>query len=178
MMFEMSPSSVGRFLATAAATGWLITGSVKQDAPEEVRDPRASGARPSVTDTVIPTHFTEKLRDRLNESAIPDRGRNPFRYGARHAPPRRDDAAVPAASAAPTPETPAEPPLPIFKLSGIAASQQDGVTVLTAIVIDNGVMVFAKTGDTLSNGYSVVRVDESAVTLVDANGVTQTLRLP
>ena len=31
------------------------------------------------------------------------------------------------------------PPAPIFKLSGIAASQQDGAAVLTAIVIDNGV---------------------------------------
>ena len=48
----------------------------------------------------------------------------------------------------------------------------------TAIVIDNGTMVFAKTGDRLSNGYSVVRVDEMSITLVDAAGVTQTLRLP
>ena len=71
-----------------------------------------------------------------------------------------------------------EPPLPLFKLSGIAVSHKDGATVLTAIVIDNGVMVFAKTGDKLSNGYSVVRVDEGSITLVDAAGVTQTLRLP
>jgi hypothetical protein len=178
MTFEMSPTSVGRFLATAAATGWLITGSVKQDAPE-VPEPRASAPRSAVTDTVIPTHFTEKLRDRLNESVVPDRGRNPFRYGSRHSAPRRNDAAVVAGeSAAALPTTPAEPPLPVFRLSGIAAAQQDGVTVLTAIVIDNGVMIFAKSGDKLSNGYSVVRVDETSITLVDAGGVTQTLRLP
>jgi hypothetical protein len=30
----------------------------------------------------------------------------------------------------------------------------------------------------LSNGYSVVKVEELSVTLVDASGVTQTLRLP
>ena len=66
----------------------------------------------------------------------------------------------------------------MFKLSGIAASQQDGTTVLTAIVIDNGAMVFAKAGDRLSNGYSVLSVDEMSITLVDAAGVTQTLRLP
>ena len=70
------------------------------------------------------------------------------------------------------------PPAPIFKLSGIAASQQDGATVLTAIVNDNGAVVLAKAGDKLSNGYSVVRVDETSITLVDAAGVTQTLRLP
>jgi hypothetical protein len=39
-------------------------------------------------------------------------------------------------------------------------------------------MVFARAGDTLSNGYSVVRVDEMSITLADASGVTQTLRLP
>ena len=177
MTFEMSPTSVGRVLATAAATGWLITGSVKQDAPE-VREPRASGAPPTVTNTVIPTHFTEKLRDRLNQAAVPSRGRNPFRYGARHAATPRDAAAAPAEPVSALPPPPAEPPLPVFKLSGIAASQQDGVNVLTAIVIDNGVMVFVKAGDKLSNGYSVVRVEEGSITLSDANGVTQTLRLP
>jgi hypothetical protein len=35
-----------------------------------------------------------------------------------------------------------------------------------------------KGGDKLSNGYQVVRVDEMSVTLVDAIGVTQTIRLP
>ncbi len=50
--------------------------------------------------------------------------------------------------------------------------------MLTAIVIDNGALVLAKAGDKLSNGHSVVRVDEMSVTLVDAAGVTQTLRLP
>ena len=177
MTFEMSATSVGRVIATAAATGWLITGSVKQDAPE-VREPRTSGARPSVTQTAIPAHFTEKLRERLNQSVAPARGRNPFRYGARHAVTPRGDAAAPAESIPAMPPAPVELPLPVFKLSGIAASQQDGVNVLTAIVMDNGVMVFAKAGDKLSNGYSVLRVDETSITLVDAGGVTQTLRLP
>ena len=52
---------------------------------------------------------------------------------------------------------PVIPPAPIFKLSGIASSSESGVAVLTAIVIDNGAMVFVKAGDKLSNGYSVVR---------------------
>ncbi len=72
---------------------------------------------------------------------------------------------------------PVTPPAPIFKLSGIASSSENGVAVLTAIVIDNGTMVFVKAGDKLSNGFSVVRIDESSATLVDASGVTQTIRL-
>ena len=50
--------------------------------------------------------------------------------------------------------------------------------VLTAIVNDNGAVVLVKAGDKLSNGYSVVRVEEMSITIVDATGVTQTLRLP
>ena len=46
------------------------------------------------------------------------------------------------------------------------------------IIIDNGSMVFAKASDKLSNGYSVVKVEEMSVTLVDATGITQTIRLP
>ncbi len=74
--------------------------------------------------------------------------------------------------------TPPAPPLPVFKLSGIASNAEGGGTVLTAIVNDNGALVFVKAGDKLSNGYSVVRVDETSVTLVDAAGITQTVRLP
>jgi hypothetical protein len=68
--------------------------------------------------------------------------------------------------------------MPAFRLSGIAANLENGATVFTAIVIDSGAMVFVKSGDKLSNGYSVVRVDEGSVTIVDATGVTQTIRLP
>ena len=179
MMIEMSPTSVGRFVVTALATGWLITSSVTPDAPD-AQEARASGARPTTRPVEIPTHFTEKLRERMREAAQPERGRNPFVYGSRRATPRPDESALSGnpAAAPVAPAQPIEPPLPVFRLSGIAAAQQDGVTVLTAIVIDNGSMMFVKAGDKLSNGYSVVRVDEGAITLVDSNGVTQTLRLP
>jgi hypothetical protein len=108
---------------------------------------------------------------------LPERGRNPFTYGSRTSAARRDEAPA-MREAAPADVVPVERPLPVFRLSGIAASRQDGAIVLTAIVIDNGVMVFAKTGDKLSNGYSVVRVDEGSITLADSEGVTQTIRLP
>ena len=66
----------------------------------------------------------------------------------------------------------------MFKLSGIASSQQDGATTWTAILIDGGSMAFVKAGDRLSNGFSIVRVEETGVVIVDAAGITQTLRLP
>ena len=80
-----------------------------------------------------------------------------------------------SAAALPMPFT---PPSPQFKLSGIASSQEAGAAVLTAIVNDNGTLVFATSGGKLSNGFSVVRVDDTSIVIVDAAGVTQTLRLP
>jgi hypothetical protein len=178
MMFDMSPTSVGRFVvASVAAAGWYITGAVTQDTPS-LSAPQSSVARPTSSAAVPDSGFTEKLRERMRQPPTPRGGRNPFSYGAREAAPRgmpRDAAAEPPPS---IPPIAMEPPLPVFKLSGIAASQVDGATVLTAIIIDNGTMVFAKAGDKLSNGHSVVSVDEMSVTLIDATGVTQTLRLP
>ena len=177
MIFAMSPSTVGRFVvATAAAAGWYISGSVTQD-PVDVRAPQPSVARPTSSSAIPDSGFNEKLRDRMKQPPMPRRGRNPFAYGARYAAPA---AAAPGSLAEPAPAPPVqiEPPLPVFKLSGIAATQVNGAKVLTAIIIDNGTLVFAKAGDKLSNGHSVVSVDEMSVTLIDAAGVTQTLRLP
>jgi hypothetical protein len=172
---DISPTMIGRvIIAAGAAATWLITGSVTQDAANS-RESQSAAARPQ-QQSAPPAGFAESLHERMRQPAIPEAGRNPFRYGSRRAP-SRDEAAVTAAPAAMPPQI-IEPPQPLFKLSGIAASQQDGGTVLTAIVIDNGVMVFAKTGDRLSNGYSVVQIDETSITLVDAAGVTQTIRLP
>lgn len=56
-------------------------------------------------------------------------------------------------------------------------SRLDGAEVFTAIVNDNGTLAFVKAGDALSNGYSVVRVEETAVIIADTSGVERTLRL-
>lgn len=71
---------------------------------------------------------------------------------------------------------PSAPPIR-FDLTGIATNRQDGVEVFTAIVNDNGSLAFVKAGDKLSNGYSVVRVEETSVVIADAAGVEQVLRL-
>lgn len=163
-------TSLGLFVVTALATR-LLGGGATQDA--DVRQATSSPPRPA--ESAPSTQFTQQLRERLKTPVAPERGRNPFVYGARHsaaAVRREEPADVDVAPAPP------EPPAPIVKLSGIATSHEDGVTVLTAIMNDNGMVVLAKAGDRLSNGHSVVRVDEMSVTLVDATGVTQTLRLP
>lgn len=168
----MSPrASLGLFVVTALATR-LLGGGGTQDA--DVRQAASSPPPPPVSAPAA--QFTQLLRDRLKAPVTPERGRNPFVYGERHAA-VAVRGGMPAAEVAVTPAPP-EPPAPVFKLSGIAATQQDGVTVLTAIVNDNGMVILARAGDRLSNGHSVVRVDETSITLIDAAGVTQTLRLP
>ena len=174
MAVTLTARSVGLMVVTALASGWFAASLTQQPATEQSTS--RSAARRSAETREVPR--ADKLRERLAEPPLPSRGRNPFVYGTRTAAIRDhqqhgDETVV----AAPSP-IPAAPPAPIVRLSGIASSTENGAAVLTAIVIDNGAMVFAKAGDKLSNGYSVVRVDEMSVTIVDASGMTQTLRLP
>lgn len=164
-------------VAAALAVGWLGA-SVTQGPAAEQSARAASGPRPLGSPAAVPR--AETLRERLSEPPLPSRGRNPFVYGSRA--PRSTssgrDRQEPPVEPAMVPVVEALPPMPVFKLSGIASNVEGGVTVLTAIVNDNGAMVFVKAGDKLSFGYSVVRVEDTSVTLVDATGVTQTIRLP
>lgn len=179
----MAPRTVLLIGAISLAAGWLVgtsTSSSRQDAPaaRERSGPRPLGGAA----TVAP--LTRQLRERLDAQPVrtPSPGRNPFVFGARQpaaaARGRETSVAAPEMTAPAPAPFPSEPPPPQFRLSGIASSQQDGTTVLTAIVNDNGTLAFVKTGDKLSNGYSVVRVDDTAIVIVDAAGITQTLRLP
>jgi hypothetical protein len=174
MSFVLTTRSVGLLVASALAVGWF--GATLTQEPPPAQSVRSTGPRALGT---APVPRAEHLRERLKEPPLPSRGRNPFVFGSsrpRTAPSfrGRDEAPV----APPMAAAPYEPPLPVFKLSGIASATEGDTTVLTAIMNDNGAMVFAKAGDKLSNGYSVVRVEEASVTLVDATGVTQTIRLP
>jgi hypothetical protein len=176
MAVTLTTRSVALMVSTALAAGWLGA-SLTQPPPPAQAPLRSIATKRSVDARPVPR--AEALREALAQPPLPSRGRNPFVYGARTAPATRDhqqhgdEGVLP-----PAPLVPVAPPLPVFKLSGIASNTENGVAVLTAIVIDNGSMVFVKTGDKLSNGYSVVKVEELSVTLVDASGVTQTLRLP
>ena len=181
MLKNLSPGGVLLIGALSLTVGWLAgsTVSSSQLAQDAATARPRPGPRPlGSTGSAAP--LTQKLHERLETQAprTPSVGRNPFVFGSRRAPTVARQAvesmAVPVA-AAPVLFT---PPAPMFKLSGIASSQQDGATTWTAILIDGGSMAFVKAGDRLSNGFSIVRVEETGVVIVDAAGITQTLRLP
>ena len=177
MNVTLTPRLVGLMMVAALAVGWMGSSFTQTPAPADSSNNgslRPLGGQPLVEPR------TEALRQRLSEPPTPNRGRNPFVFSARAPRPTtfRDRApeAAPVQEAAPS--MPVAAPQPLFRLSGVASTVQDGVAVLTAILNDNGAMVFAKAGDKLSRGYTVVRVEDMSVTLADAEGVTQTIRLP
>jgi hypothetical protein len=177
MALTLTPRSAGLMVALALGAGWMGASLVQNQTPAQ--SSRESGIPRPLGTPANAVPRAETLRQRMIEPPLPNPGRNPFVYGSR-APMRptsyRDREVAPMAAPPVAVELP--PQLPIFKLSGIASSADAGATVLTAIIIDNGSMVFAKAGDKLSNGYSVVSVGETSVTLSDSAGVTQTVRLP
>ena len=174
MAMVVSPRTVGLMAATALAAGWM--GATITQSPPPAQSRVGDGARPAALPASIPR--AENLRLRMTEPPLPSRGRNPFVYGPRLTTIRDHQQHGAEAVVAAVSPIAVAPSMPMFRLSGIASNAEGGATVLTAILNDNGAMVFAKAGDKLSNGYSVVRVDETSVTLVDAAGVTQTIRLP
>jgi hypothetical protein len=176
MAAQLTPRFVGLMVTGALLAGWMGASLTQPAAPAQ-SGPATSTLRPIGTAPSI-IQQAERLRQHMAAPPQPARGRNPFVYGP---PPSRrtfSDHQAQVVEAPPMPVAPPPPPLPVFKLSGIASNVEGGVPVLTAIISDNGNMVFAKAGDKLSRGYSVVSVEETSVTLVDALGVTQTIRLP
>jgi hypothetical protein len=182
MMLPMiRPRTVVLIGVVSLAAGWMA-GTSSSPATQEAPAQRRAAPRPLGMSATSTAPYTAQLRRKLEEQPrTPVPGRNPFVFGS-----RRPYAAAPisrgrSTAAEPEPESrPAPPPPAIsrFKLSGIAATEKDGAVVLTAIVIDSGSMIFAKAGDKLSGGHSVLRVEEKAIVLVDASGVEQILRLP
>ena len=176
MAMSFTGRTVGMIAVAALGSGWIGALVVNDRAPQQSRV--VSRPRPLGSSTPLAPRAAQKLREHRTQAPPPSRGRNPFVYGPRVAPSQlsyRDR--TPPVVIAPPP-TPPPPPLPVFRLSGIASEIKNGTAMLTAIIIDNGSMVFAKAGDKLSNGYSVVNVEETSVTLIDATGITQTIRLP
>ena len=164
------------------AAGWIGRGDDDARPARGARRATSKRTTPLGVSTTKAAPFTEQLRRKLDEqprSPVP--GRNPFVFGS-----RRPSVSAPlvarrgegggTGSAVRHPRR--RRAFPAFKLSGIASSEKDGRSVLTAILIDNGSMVFAKAGDKLSGGHSVLRVEEKAIVIVDAAGVELIVRLP
>ena len=174
----VSSRTVVMVASLALLAGWFGA-SVTQNVSRGQTAPVRRTIRPIGTSAATPP-TAEKLRERKSDAPLPERGRNPFVYGSRTSRPGpvkyRDSSETPVVTQ--PADTVVAPPAPIFRLAGIATDVKDGVTVLTAILNDNGSIVFVKGGEKLSNGYSVVRVEEQSVTLIDSQGVTQTIKLP
>jgi len=173
------PRTVVLIGSITLVSGWWA-GTMMSPASQEAPAQHQTGLRPLGV-PASGTSYTAQLRRKLDEqprSPVP--GRNPFVFGSRRpfagAPVSRAEAPAMEPDSSPAPAPPLR--VPAFKLSGIASSEKDGAVVLTAILIDNGSMVFAKAGDKLSGGHSVLRVEEKSVVIVDAAGVEQIVRLP
>ena len=171
--------------AAGIAAGWLMGSSVSPSqspsAPtggaQARRGPHALGTAPGEP----LAHYTEQLRLKLQEQPrSPTSGRNPFVFGSRRAAPsmapRRTRDEAPEAAAASEPAR-LSAPQPRFNLTGMASNQKDGVTTWTAIIVDGNGLSFVTAGDKLSGGYIVTKIQEGAVTIMDATGVEQVLRL-
>ena len=183
MLKNLTPGTVLLIGVLGLAAGWMAgtsTASNQQQGGAAAR-PR-SGPRPlGSPENVAP--LTRELRERLDSqpTRVTEGGRNPFVFGSRRAPsaPRLNNEGMAAPAPAPAFEpVPYTPPAPQIKLSGIAASHEAGATVLTAIVNDNGALAFVKIGDKLPSGATVIKIDETSVVVMDAAGITQTIRLP
>jgi hypothetical protein len=181
MLKNLAPRTVLLIGALSLSVGWLAgstTSSQNQGsgAARQPSRPYPIGTPPNAAP------FTRRLRERLDTqpARVPSGGRNPFVFSARRAPALRSMAEPVAMAPAPAPPAPEAytPPAPQIKLSGIAASQEGGVAVLTAIINDGGTLAFVKTGDKLPSGATVIKVDETGVVIMDAAGITQTLKLP
>lgn len=179
MLPMIRPRTVFVSGAISLVLGWMAGNTSSPAMQEPTAQRRSSGPHPLGAPATTVAPYTAQLRRKLDEHPrAPMPGRNPFVFGSRRAyppPMARAEAREPEPEARPAPPPPAFSP---FKLSGIAATEKDGATVLTAIVIDNGSMVFAKAGDKLSDGHRVLRVEEKSMVIVDATGVEQILRLP
>lgn len=176
MTSTFTSRSVGLLMMAALATGWVGARVTAPEPPAQVRV--SNSIRPLGASVAVPK--AERLHERIPQAPQPSRGRNPFVYAARVAPPpaRYREPAVVETPVPVIAMEPAAPPVPTFRLSGIASDTNDGVTTLTAIVSDNGALAFVKVGDRLSSGYTVQQVSDTSITLVDAAGVATTIRLP
>lgn len=167
------------------AAGWLVghtSASQNSQAHMSERGQVRSGPRPLGSASKEPAApYTEQLRVRMQDvPRSPAPGRNPFSFGARHASipsaraARSDDRPV---AVAPLPAAPVFADRPRFELSGVASSERDGKAVVTAVLMDNGGLVFVAAGDKLAGGYVVVRVNDASIVIADALGTEQTVTL-
>lgn len=117
----------------------------------------------------------DRLKARLEEvTTYRQPARDAFQFGL---PPRRVEE-TPKASAIEAPPVVAAPARPPYGLAGMATTEENGVTVRTAILSSLQGVSLVKEGETLETGYRVTSISDEAVTLEStADGTQTTLRL-
>jgi hypothetical protein len=165
--------------------GWAVGTRMPAAGPAGSQEGRGSlGPRPLGVGQSVPERaFTEHLRQKLEQQpSAPHPSRNPFVFGSRPSAGSAKPSAAPADTAAAATTAVAiqtEEPRPgsELRLAGMATREGPDGPEFTAMVHDGRTLVFVRRGDTLSGGFEVVDVQESAITLRDAAGGERTLRL-
>jgi hypothetical protein len=129
--------------------------------------PAAAIHTTSVDDLSVPD---TTVRRRAGNVPFRPSTRNPFRFGKVVGSAKPHSAAVAPGVAAP--ETLVPPP-PSFALAGIAT---EGLT-RTAIISGGGQLYLVKEGETVAEGYRVVKIESDAATLQDEAGTETRLVL-
>ncbi len=179
-MSPMPLRTVALLGSLALVAGWYLGTVTGPSRGSDSGAGQSSGPRPlGVERWQPPPPFKERLEKKLtNQPRSPQPKRNPFVF--QPAPSSRSAAAARGnadAAAEPLEPMAAPPRGPVLSLSGIAADEQDGTMVFTAIVSDGSQIHLLKVGDTLPGGLTVVGVTESTVTLADETGSERTLSL-
>jgi hypothetical protein len=183
MLRTMQTRTVVLIGSLSLAAGWLVgTSSVSQEpqAPAGGSAAARGGPRPLGSENYDPpAPHTQQLKLRMKDvPRSPTPGRNPFAFSARPMPMAapRTNLSTDAPAAIDTPPPPVMP-RPRFELSGIASSERDGKATLTAILMDNGSLIFATVGDKLAGGYEVVRISDTTIVISNPLGAEQTVTL-
>jgi len=180
-MGGMQSRTVALVVALSLATGWALGGRFSSQAPRAGTAALSRGPRPLGVETPTGTAgLSESLRLKIDRNTrSPRSSRNPFVFGSRPTVPSTS-AARGSTAARPEPEARIDDRPqsgPAYELAGIASARGADGLEHTAILSGVAGVVFARVGDALPGGLTVVEVHETMVTLRDASGGERTLRL-
>jgi hypothetical protein len=167
--------------AYTAVSGATLIATYLFSAPPTIAPGRAPAPVQNAAAPPAPSLNIEEQAARLatrvrEETEYHAPARNPFRFGAARVAAPIVRAPEPVVEAPPVVTVPqAPPPLPI-RLTGISAATVDGQRQRTAVLITLDGVVTAREGE-MVGPFRVVRVEEDAVELAGADGVTRRLAL-
>ncbi len=169
------------------SVGWLLGGQypVVGRPAFTAPGPASSAPRPlGVAPSVNLAPAAAQARAPRSQAGAPRPMRNPFAFARPSVTAGR--AAAAAAVPEPEPDVASADPAevvsgdqgPLLRLAGMAQTETPNGPELTAMVHDGQGLQYVRLGDALPGGYTVVDVQETAVTIRDGSGGERTLRLP